>query len=431
MTSTALYTDKYELTMLDAALRSGVAHRKATFEVFARKLPQGRRYGVVAGVQRVLDGIKNFRFTEEQIAYLREEGTLTEEALDYLANYKFSGNVTAYREGELFFPNSPVLTVDSTFAEAVLLETLILSIMNYDSAVAGAASRMVVAAKGRTVMELGARRANEDAAVAAARAAYICGFDGTSNMEAGMRYGIPVFGTAAHAFTLAHDSEEEAFRAQVAAFGPKTTLLVDTFDTTEGIKTAVKVAGPELGAIRIDSGDLRAETIAARELLDSLGATKTKIVVSSDLDEYAMDELLESGAPIDSFGVGTRLVTGSGNPTASMVYKLVAIEDEAGTMRPVSKNASGKISIGGRKMSWRELDSAGFAIRESVVVRKHDEYTGFDSPTTRALQVRFMEKGEQVVEHTMEQMRNHHRNALAELRDGDKAINSGIPALSA
>lgn len=430
MTSTALFTDKYELTMLDATLRSGVAHKKATFEAFARKLPEGRRYGVVAGIQRVLDGIKNFRFTPAEIEFLREEGTLTEEALDYLANYRFNGTVTAYREGELFFPGSPILTVDATFADGVILETLILSILNYDSAIASAASRMVYAANGRTVMELGARRANEEAAVAAARASYIAGFDGTSNLEAGRRYGVPVFGTSAHAFTLAHETEIEAFEAQVAAFGPKTTLLVDTYDTPQGIRNAVAVAGAELGAIRIDSGDLLTETVAARKLLDELGATNTKIVVSSDLDEYAMDELLDSGAPIDSFGVGTRVVTGSGHPTSSMVYKLVAIEDRRGEMKPVAKAAHGKRSVGGRKVAWRELDSVGYASKETVVLRRHKDYAVPNSPTERALQVVFMEDGKQIVEHTIEQMRQHHKNALSELRDYDKTINSGQAAFT-
>lgn len=429
--STALLTDKYELTMLDAALTSGVAHQQATFEVFARKIPEGRRYGVVAGTQRVIDAIKDFRFTPEQIEYLRADGSLSKDALNYLANFKFSGKVTAYREGELYFPYSPVLTVDGTFGEAVLLETVILSILNHDCAVASAASRMTWAAKGRPVLELGARRTQEDSAVSAARAAYIAGFTGTSNLEAGHRYGIPVFGTSAHAFTLAHTTEKEAFEAQVQALGKSTTLLVDTYDIEQGIRTAVEVAGPDLGAIRIDSGDLREEAVKARTLLDSLGAVNTKIVVSSDLDEYTIDELMETNAPIDSFGAGTRVVTGSGHPTASMVYKLVAIEDtQTGMMRPVAKSASGKISVGGRKMAWRSLDSQGYARKEKVLVRNHDNYDYASTVEARALQVVYMENGEQVFEMTLDQMREHHRSALAELRESDKQIAAGTPAIS-
>lgn len=429
MNSTALYTDKYELTMIDAALRSGVAHRKATFEAFARKLPAGRRYGVVAGIDRILDGVRNFRFTPAQIEFLRQDGALTEDALNYLANYSFRGTITAYREGELYFPNSPVLTVDGTFADAVILETLILSILNHDCAVASAASRMVHAARGRKVMELGARRAQEDAAVSASRAAYVAGFDGTSNLEAGMRYGIPVFGTSAHAFTLAHASEVEAFQAQVDALGVGTTLLVDTYDTEQGIRNAVAVAGTNLGAIRIDSGDLHDETVRARALLDSLGAVNTKIVVSSDLDEYTMDELMETNSPVDSFGVGTRVVTGSGHPTASMVYKLVAIEDEDGTMRPVAKNAHGKRSVGGRKVAWREFDKQGFAAAEVVEVPQTGAQMSVPK-SARPLQHTFIENGEQVLVHSLDEARAHHRSALAELRDSDKEINAGVPALS-
>lgn len=429
MNSTALYTDKYELTMIDAALRSGVAHRKATFEAFARKLPAGRRYGVVAGIDRILDGVRNFRFTPAQIEFLRQDGALTEDALNYLANYSFRGTITAYREGELYFPNSPVLTVDGTFADAVILETLILSILNHDCAVASAASRMVHAARGRKVMELGARRAQEDAAVSASRAAYVAGFDGTSNLEAGMRYGIPVFGTSAHAFTLAHTSEVEAFQAQVDALGVGTTLLVDTYDTEQGIRNAVAVAGTDLGAIRIDSGDLHDETVRARALLDSLGAVNTKIVVSSDLDEYTMDELMETNSPVDSFGVGTRVVTGSGHPTASMVYKLVAIEGEDGTMRPVAKNAHGKRSVGGRKVAWREFDKQGFAAAEVVEVPQTGAQMSVPK-SARPLQHTFIENGEQVLVHSLDEARAHHRSALAELRDSDKEINAGVPALS-
>lgn len=431
--STALLTDKYELTMLDAALASGVAHHRATFEAFARKIPDGRRYGVVAGTQRVLDAIKDFSFSKEQIDFLRNDGALGERVLDYLTDFKFSGNVTAYREGELYFPYSPVLTVDGTFGEAVLLETVILSILNHDCAVAGAASRMTWAAKQLPVLELGARRTHEGAAVSAARAAYIVGFAGTSNLEAGHKYGIPVFGTSAHAFTLAHNTEREAFEAQIRALGKDTTLLVDTYDIPEGIRTAVAVAGPELGAIRIDSGDLRTEAIKARTLLDCLGAINTKIVVSSDLDEFTIEELMETGAPINSFGAGTRVVTGSGHPTASMVYKLVAIENpETGEMRPVAKkSAAGKISIGGRKRAWRTFDEEGFVNGETLHVPASQTEDGALPANARDLQVEFMRQGAQVFEMTLDDMRKHHKDALAELHDRDKQIGAGTAAVSA
>lgn len=214
--STALLTDRYELTMLQAALADGTADRRCVFEVFTRRLPPGRRYGVVAGTGRVLDAVRDFRFDEDQLEWLAAERVVDERTLEHLRDYRFTGDVVGYAEGEVFFPLSPLMIVESTFAEAVLLETVVLSILNYDSAIASAASRMTSAAVDRPCLEMGARRAQEEAAVAAARAAVIAGFSGTSNLEAGRRYGLPTIGTAAHAFTLLHDDEESAFAAQVA-----------------------------------------------------------------------------------------------------------------------------------------------------------------------------------------------------------------------
>ena len=292
--------------MLEAALRDGSAHRQVTCEVFSRRLPNERRYGVVAGTPRVIAAIQNFRFTEQQLAHLN---FLDEDTKDYLRNYRFSGQVDGYREGELYFPNSPLLTVRGTFAECIVLETVILSIMNADSAVASAAARMVTAADGRPILEMGARRTHEYAAVTAARAAYLAGFVATSNLEAGFRYDIPVSGTAAHAWTLAHVNEDgsanekAAFATQIDVLGAGTTLLVDTYDITQGVINAVEVAGKELGGVRIDSGDLGAVTRRVRRQLDDLGNAETKIVVSSDLDEFAIAGL--RGDPVDVYGVGT------------------------------------------------------------------------------------------------------------------------------
>ena len=326
MTSTALLTDHYELTMLQAALRSGAAERRCVFEVFARRLPEGRRYGVVAGTGRLLEAIRDFRFGEEELAALREADVVDEQTLDFLAGYRFTGDVSGYAEGECFFPGSPLLVVEACFAEGVLLETLILSILNHDAAVAAAASRMVVRRGDRPCLEMGSRRTHEQAAVAAARAAYVAGFAATSNLEAGRRYGVPTAGTSAHAFTLLHDDERTAFEAQVASLGKDTTLLVDTYDVAAAVQTAVEVAGPELGAVRLDSGDLLTQAAEVRAQLDALGARDTRIVVTSDLDEYAIAAL--AAAPVDSYGVGTSLVTGSGAPTAGLVYKLVSRADD-------------------------------------------------------------------------------------------------------
>lgn len=360
METTAFLTDKYEVTMLQAMLRAGRADHRAVFDLFARRLPKGRRYGVVGGVGRVVEAVKNFRFTDEQIAYLEADPIIDEATINYLRNYKFRGIIVGQPEGSLYFPNTPILTVIGTFADCVLLETLLLSIMNHDSAVMSAASRMVTAAEGMPMIEMGSRRTSETSAVAAARAAYIAGFNATSNLQAGQLYQIPATGTSAHAYTLAYgpDGEEQSFYDQMVALGTDTTILVDTYNIPEGIRRAVHaantlgVSGP--GGIRIDSGDLHEETVNARALLDSLGAIDTKIVLSSDIDEYTISEMKERGTPVDAVGAGTRVVTGSGAPTAEMVYKLVQINDT-----PVSKRAEGKVSTGGIKVTYREFHEDG------------------------------------------------------------------------
>ncbi|UFU04017.1 nicotinate phosphoribosyltransferase [Ruania suaedae] len=363
--SSALLTDRYELTMLQAALADGTAARRCVFEVFTRRLPAGRRYGVVAGTGRVLEALRTFRFTDAELDFLREGAIVNDQTLGFLADYRFTGDIHGYAEGEVFFPGSPLLTVEASFAEGVLLETLVLSILNYDSAVASAASRMTSAAGTRPCLEMGGRRAHEYAAVAAARAAVVGGFAGTSNLEAGRRYGLGTMGTAAHAFTLLHDDEPSAFASQVASFGAGTTLLVDTYDITEGVRRAIAAAGTGLDAVRLDSGDLGQVAREVREQLDSLGATGTKIVVSSDLDEHAIASL--AAAPVDSYGVGTSVVTGSGAPTCGMVYKLVQRENSAGEMEAVQKASASKASVGGRKAAARRVDTAGRAVEEVVV----------------------------------------------------------------
>lgn len=345
----ALMTDMYELTMLDAMLADGTAGSHAVFEAFTRRLPEGRRFGLFAGLGRLLPLIEDFRFADEQIEYLRQTGVGSQHLLDYLSDFRFTGDVRSIAEGEAFWPGTPVLQVEGALGEAVLLETLALSVLNHDSAVASAAARMTIAAGGRRLIEMGSRRVHEESAIAAARAAHIAGFASTSNLEAGYRYRIPVGGTSAHAAVLARRTEAEAFAAQVDALGPGTTILVDTYDIAQGIRTAVEVAGTGLGAVRIDSGDLLDEARRARALLDELGATDTSIVVTSDLDEYLIAHLAD--APIDAYGVGTRVSTGSGHPTVGMVYKLVEIDG-----RPVAKASASKASVGGKKHLRRLAD---------------------------------------------------------------------------
>jgi nicotinate phosphoribosyltransferase len=352
--STALLTDHYELTMLQAALGSRTAQRRSVFELFPRRLPEGRRYGVVGGVGRALDAIDDFRFDQETLQAL--EGVVDEPTRACLSTYRFSGDIWGYAEGEAYFPHSPLLIVEGTFAEAVVLETVLLSIYNHDSAIASAASRMTQVAGDRPCIEMGSRRTHEEAAVACARAAYVAGFATTSNLAARRRYGVPSAGTSAHSFTLLHDTEADAFRAQVTSLGTGTTLLVDTYDIREAVALGVEVAGTGLGAVRIDSGDLGVLAREVRAQLDTLGATQTRIVVTSDLDEFAIAAL--ANAPVDADGVGTQLVIGSGHPTCGFVYKLVARENGHGEMVSVAKKSTDKISIGGSKYALGRLSSS-------------------------------------------------------------------------
>lgn len=360
MTSPALMTDRYEYSMLQSFIESGRVNDEAVFEVFTRKLPASRRFGVFAGLGRLLPMIKDLRFTDDDLDWLRKNEVVNHETQEYLRDFRFGGQIDAYSEGDLFFPQSPVLTVRGSLGECILLETLILSVLNFDSAIATTAARMVMSAMGRPIIEMGSRRINEDAAVAAARAAYIAGFASTSNLLAGKRYDIPTSGTAAHAFTLAHEDELTAFEAQVRAHGSKTTLLVDTYDIEQGIRNAVKAAGAGLGAIRIDSGDLYAEAFKARHLLDTLGAYGTRIIVTSDLDELVMKDLME--APIDGYGVGTKLVA---SQPMGFVYKLVEING-----RPVAKKAKDKVSVGGRKTVYRVYDEDSKVVDEIFTIGK-------------------------------------------------------------
>ncbi|MBV9821947.1 MAG: nicotinate phosphoribosyltransferase [Actinobacteria bacterium] len=417
--STALLTDHYELTMLAAALADGSAERHCTFEVFTRRLPNGRRYGVAAGLGRLLPAIADFRFDAGQLDRLAAAGVIDDRAAEYLAGYRFSGDIAGYAEGEPYFPYSPILTVTGSFAEAVVLETLVLSVLNHDCAIAAAAARMVVAAGDRPLIEMGSRRTHEQAALASARAAYLVGFQATSNLAAGAEYGIPTTGTAAHAFTLLHDSERAAFAAQLDSLGIDTTLLVDTYDIGRGIATAVEVAGPGLGAIRIDSGDLAVMAHQSRAQLDSLGATGTRIVVSGDLDEYAIAAL--AAAPVDSYGAGTAVVTGSGAPTAGLVYKLVEVDG-----RPVTKRSENKASAGGAKLGYRRHRASGTATEELVVQRS----AGFvPADGDRLLSVPVLRAGEPVGEISLEQSRAHHRAAMTALPWEALKLSAGEPGL--
>lgn len=452
---TALLTDRYEFSMLTAAIARGIADRKAVFETFARTLPHGRRYGLLAGLGRLLPLIEAFRFDADEIDWLLAEGVVNEATATYLRDFRFTGDISGLREGDLYFPNTPVLTVTGTYGECLLLETLILSVLNHDVAIASAAARMVTTARSSdrmtTLIEMGSRRTHEEAAVAAARAAYIAGFDCTSNLAAGRRHGIPTAGTAAHAWTLAFAGEGDfgdptgevaAFRAQIAAHGVDTTLLVDTYDIEQGIRHAVTAARQEQpgvngpGTIRIDSGYLPTETAKARAILDDLGAVDTRIVVTSDLDEHAIFDLIDTASPVDSFGVGTRLVTGSGAPTAGFVYKLVEIEQADGSMRPVAKRAAHKASIGGRKTVYRVYGPGEENAIRPLVSEVHvvgDRAPLLDVPEggySALAQMALISRGEAVYREPIEETRATAYFSLASLPERALSIRDGEPYLT-
>ncbi|GAA1393517.1 nicotinate phosphoribosyltransferase [Luteococcus peritonei] len=424
--TTALLTDHYELTMVRAAMGAGTAFRRSVFELFPRRLPEGRRYGVVAGVGRMLDALEEFTFDPATVAWLLEHDVVNQELAEWLSSYRFSGNMWGYPEGEVYFPGSPLLRVEGSFAEACVLETLLLSIYNFDSAIASAASRMTAMAEGRPCIEMGARRAQEMAAVAAARAAYVAGFQNTSNLEAGFRYGVPTTGTAAHSFTLLHDSEEEAFKAQIAALGEKTTLLVDTYDIEEAVRTAVRITEGRLGAIRLDSGDHAIVARQMRDLLDDLGATETKIIVTSDLDEWQIAAL--RGAPVDGYGVGTSVVTGSGHPTCGFVYKLVSranSDDPAAELYPVAKKSTNKSTVGGRKFALRRLDDNGTASAEIIGIGEIPKGDAND----RELMVQLVRDGQVVGREELQASRERHERSRAELPVAALRVSKGEPAI--
>ena len=424
--TTALLTDHYELTMVQAAMDAGTADRYSQFDLFTRRLPSGRRYGVLAGLGRALEAINDFRFGDAELEFLLDSGIIKDNLAGWLSEYRFEGNIWGYPEGEVYFPGSPVLSVSGSFAECCLLETVLLSIYNHDAAIAAAASRMTAMADGRPLSEMGSRRTHEYSAVAAARAAYVAGFEATSNLEAGRKWGIPTMGTAAHSFTLLHDSEEHAFEAQISSLGKDTTLLVDTYNEEEAIRHAVALTDGELGAIRLDSGDLPMLARRARDLLDDLGATETKIVVTSDLDEWQIAAL--RGSPVDGYGVGTSVVTGSGHPACGFVYKLVARADSAdpsAPMLPVGKKSKGKNTLGGRKFAMRRLDDLGVAEAEIIGVGSPPE----GGRNCRDLLTDIIVDGELVHHATLEDARKQHLDSLAELPLSALRISNGDPAI--
>ncbi|MGD0027477.1 MAG: nicotinate phosphoribosyltransferase [Candidatus Bathyarchaeia archaeon] len=363
-------TDFYELTMC-ASYFENQTLEPANFDLFIRRLPPNRSYFMFAGLEQILLFLKNMKFNEQQIAYLRKLG-FKEDFLEYLRNFKFTGEVWAVPEGTIVFPDEPLVRVTAPIIEAQLVETFLLNTVNLETMIATKASRVVTAARCRSVTEFGLRRTQgTDAGMKAARCSYLAGCGGTSNVLAGMRYGIPVFGTMAHSYVMFFEREIDAFRAFAKAFPENSTFLIDTYDDLKGAENAAKVAKElerechKLSGVRLDSGNLVYLSKKVRSILDENGLEYVKIFASGDLDEYKVDELLRKGAKIDSFGVGTRMSTSFDRPYVDVVYKLSG-KVENGVFVPAMKLSKGKITLPGKKQVFRLKDTEGNYVQDVI-----------------------------------------------------------------
>jgi nicotinate phosphoribosyltransferase len=410
----SLFTDYYELTMC-AAYFDNQNFEPATFDLFIRRLPENRSYFLFAGLEEALDYLQTLQFTEEQLRYLKKQG-FNADFLDYLEGFKFTGEVWAMPEGTLAFPNEPLLRVTAPIIEAQLAETFLLNSVNLQTMIASKASRVVQAAKGRAVIEFGLRREpGIDAGMKVARSSYIAGCQGTSNVLAGMAYGIPVFGTMAHSFIMSYPREIDAFRAFSKTFPDKTTLLIDTYDDLAGAEKAVIVAkeleakGYRLGGVRLDSGDLAMVSRKVRKILDDHDLGYVKIFVSGDLEEFKIAQLIEDAAPIDAFGVGTKMGTSADRPYLDGIYKLCETQNGDGTFTPIMKLSKDKITLPGRKQGYRFVARNG-ELRKDVIALA-DETVEAEPMLTRV-----MEGGKQIQPApTLQEIRAYAEANLAKL----------------
>lgn len=354
----ALNTDLYELTMAAGYFTAGKKDDIATFELSVRRLPEARNFLVAAGLQQAVEYLQNFKFTEEEIEYLRSLPQFRHtpaEFFSFLKDLRFTGSLFAVQEGTPVFANEPIAVVRAPIIEAQIAETYLLSTFAFQTSIASKAARCVHAAAGRNVVEFGSRRAHSPGAgILAGRAAYLAGCGGTSNAEAGLRFGIPVFGTAAHSWTMAFHDEEEAFRSLQSLLGESTVFLIDTYDTIEGAKLATRLGKP-LWGVRLDSGDLVSLSRQVRAILDEAGLTKAQIFATNDLDEYRLAEFVREGAPLDAFGIGTQLATSADAPSLSAVYKLVELKHE-NHIHYTAKFSDDKNTIPGAKQIYRYPD---------------------------------------------------------------------------
>jgi nicotinate phosphoribosyltransferase len=388
----SLFIDFYELTMC-ASYFDNNKFEPATFDLFIRRLPENRSYFLFAGLEQVLLFLKSVKFTEGHLAYLKKQG-FNQQFLDYLGNFKFTGDVWAVPEGTVAFPCEPLVRVTAPIIEAQLVETFLLNTVNLQTTIATKASRVVHAAKGRATIEFGLRREHGiDAGMKVARCSYIAGCQGTSNVLAGLSYSIPVFGTMAHSFVMSYEKEIDAFRAFAKTFPADSTLLIDTYDDLAGAEKAARVAkelekkGCRLGGVRLDSGNLAEISKKVRQLLDEKGLRYVRIFASGDLDEFRIAELLKNGAKIDAFGVGTKMGTSADKPYVDVIYKLCETLSEKGVFSPIMKLSVGKVTLPGRKQVYRFKDANGNFSGDMIALA--DEKVKGDP-----LLVKVMEKGE-------------------------------------
>ena len=369
----SVFTDFYELTMC-ASYFDNKNFEPATFDLFIRRLPENRSYFLFAGLEEALQYLQSIKFTDEHISYLKKQG-FKEDFLDYLRGFRFTGDVCAVPEGTVAFPNEPLIRVTAPIIEAQLVETFLLNTVNLQTMIATKASRVVHAAKGKSVIEFGLRREpGFDAGMKVARSSYIAGCQGTSNVLAGQVYGIPVFGTMAHSFIMSYPKEIDAFRAFAKTFPNKSTLLIDTYDDISGAEKAAVVAkeleanGFRLGGVRLDSGDLAQTSKKVRKILDDQGLGYMNIFASGDLDEYKIEELLSKGAKIDSFGVGTKMGTSADRPYLDVIYKLCETMAADGSFLPIMKLSKDKITLPGRKQVYRFINAAGNFEKDTIAL---------------------------------------------------------------
>lgn len=379
----ALATDLYELTMA-AAYYDNNEQGEATFELFVRGFPKDRSYLIAAGLEQAAEYLSQLRFKEEHLAFLSNHPTfknVSKQFFNYLRDFRFAGDVWAIPEGTVFFTDEPVLRVTAPMIEAQIVETYLLSLINFETLIATKASRVVQSARSKGVVEFGSRRAHgPEAALLAARASYIGGCVGTSNTLAGYLFGIPVYGTMAHSFVMNYDSEEEAFRRFCRVFPSNRSLLLDTYDTLEGAKK-VAISGLDPSLVRLDSGDRYDLSMKVRRILDDAGLQDTKIFVSGDLNEFAINDLTSRGAPIDSFGVGTELVTSRDDPALSGIYKLVSVS-RAGETIYRAKTSEAKRTIPGAKQIYRRYSQDGEIQDDTLALESEDPPAGTTSLLT-------------------------------------------------